>query len=57
MRKYNEWDIDEKIHPKQAKKSKDINIKYRKPIYEYEALVKEVSYEYDEQQLHEVSWL
>jgi len=59
QKQYNEWDVDERIHPgkfKAALRSKELSQKYRIPVYEYEALHK-ANYEYDEQQLHEVSWL
>jgi hypothetical protein len=54
----NEWDLDDKIHPRNYKAiQRDKTLKYRVPIYTYEALCNKDDYEYDERQLHEVSWL
>ena len=55
---YNEWDVDEKVHPskyKAVQRNKELTQKYRVPVYAYETLIDEESYEYDEQHLHEAS--
>ena len=50
--KYNDWDREDRFHPGNYKtilKNKDLNQKYRTPVYKYEESLEETSSEYDEQ--------